>query len=337
MNLAGGLLQSQLEAKLAVKGFANPAIRYDLELDQLDADLYLPKKAATAEKSEAAAEPEQPFDLTFLQKLNLEGGLRIGKLKVANVQSAKLRVDVKAHNGQLNVSPISAELYQGSVSGSIAINAAQKVPGFAIKQSLEGIDIGPLLKDAVNLDMLEGKGDVDLNITTQGNTVSALKKGLNGAAAINLADGAVKGVNIARKLREFGKGGADTETANKNEKTDFSEMKATFRVKNGVAHNEDLSLKSPLLRLSGKGDIDIGNDSINYLAKATLAGTLEGQGGKDVVGGITVPVRLLGPYSDLKYKFEFGSLISDSARQKVESKKEELKSKLQDQLKGFLK
>jgi AsmA protein len=114
-------------------------------------------------------------------------------------------------------------------------------------------------------------------------------------------------------------------------------MKATFKVKNGVAHNEDLSLKSPLLRLSGKGDIDIGNDSINYLAKATLAGTLEGQGGKDVVGGITVPVRLSGPYTDLKYKFEFGSLISEGAKQKVESKKEELKSKLQDQLKGFLK
>lgn len=337
LNLAGGLLQSQIKAKLALNNFSNPVIRYDLDIDQLDADLYLPKKTAAAAKAETAPAPEQPFDLSALQKLNLEGGLRIGKLKVANIQSSQLRVDIKAHNGQVIVSPVSANLYQGSVSGSIAINAAQKIPGFAVKQSLDSIDIGPLLKDAVNLDMLEGRGDVDLNITTQGNTVSGLKKALNGAVGINLADGAVKGINIARKLREFGKGGSDTETANKSEKTDFSEMKATFKIKNGVAHNEDLSLKSPLLRLSGKGDIDIGNDSINYLAKATLAGTLEGQGGKDVVGGVTVPVRLSGPYTDLKYKFEFGSMVSDAAKQKLESKKEELKSKLQDQLKGFLK
>jgi AsmA protein len=339
VNLAGALLQSQIKAKLALNGFANPAIRYDLDLDQLDADLYLPKKTAAAPaKAEAPAAAEQPFDLSGLQKLNVEGSLRIGKLKVMNVQSSQLRVDVKAHNGQINVSPLSANLYQGSVSGSIALNAAAKMPGFALKQELSGIEIGPLLKDALNLDMLEGKGNVNLNLATQGNTVSALKKGLNGAAALNLADGAVKGINIAKKLREFGgRGGDQTESANKGEKTDFSEMKASFKIKNGVAHNEDLSLKSPLIRVSGKGDIDIGNDSIDYLTKATLAGTLEGQGGREEVGGLTVPVRLSGPYTDLKYKIEFGSLISEGAKQKIESKKEELKSKVQEQLQDRLK
>jgi len=39
------------------------------------------------------------------------------------------------------------------------------------------------------------------------------------------------------------------------------------------------------------GDIDIGQSSMNYLARATLARTLEGQGGRDNVAGITVPVR----------------------------------------------
>ncbi|HEY6093919.1 MAG TPA: AsmA family protein [Gallionellaceae bacterium] len=337
LELAGGLLQSQIKAKLAVNNFTNPAIRYDLDIDQLDADLYLPKKQAAEAKARATAAPEQPFDLSGLQKLNVEGSVRVGKLKVMNVQSSQLRVDVKAHNGLVNVSPIAAKLYQGSVDGSITLNAAQKVPSVAIRQSLDGVVIGPLLKDAVNLDMLDGKGDVNLNITTQGNTVSALKKALNGSAGVSLADGAVKGINIAKKLREFGgRGGDQTESANKAEKTDFSEMKASFKIKNGVAHNEDLSLKSPLLRVSGKGDVDIGNDRIDYLTKATLAGTLEGQGGRDVVGGLTVPVRLSGPYTDLKYKFEFGSLISDTAKQKVESKKEELKEKLQDRFKGLL-
>jgi len=125
-----------------------------------------------------------------------------------------------------------------------------------------------------------------------------------------------------------------TQTASQDEKTDFSEMKASFKLNNGVAHNEDLSLKSPLLRLSGNGDIDIGNDSINYLAKATLAGTLQGQGGKDSVGGITIPVRLSGPFSNLKYTLDFGAMLSDTVKQKVQT---EIKTKLQDQLKGGLK
>ncbi|CAG0940379.1 hypothetical protein GALLN_00926 [Gallionellaceae bacterium] len=342
-NLAGGLLQSQVKARVAVNGFTNPAIRFDVDVDQFDADLYMPKKAAATTSKRDTAAAEQPLDLSALKKLNLEGSLRIGALKVANVKSSKVRLDVKAHNGQVNVSPLSANLYQGSMNGSVAVNAAQATPSFAINQNLSGVNIAPLMKDAADFDTLEGKGNVALNLTTQGGTVSALKKGLNGSMGLNLADGAIKGINIAKKLRDaqamFGKGGASAQTqaANKDEKTDFSELKASFKVSNGVAHNDDLSLKSPLLRLSGAGDINIGNDSINYLAKATLAKTLEGQGGKEEVGGITVPVKVHGPFAELKYTLDFESMVSEAAKQKVEAKKEEIKTKLQDQLKGGLK
>jgi len=74
---------------------------------------------------------------------------------------------------------------------------------------------------------------------------------------------------------------------------------------------------------------------MNYTAKATLAKTLEGQGGKDTVGGITVPVHVSGPFADLKYNLDFGAMVGEAAKQKVEAKKEEVKTKLQDKLKGL--
>lgn len=344
-NLAGGLLQSQVKAKVGVNNFSNPAIRFDVDVDQLDADLYLPKKpqggaAAKSDSKADSAAGEQPFDLSALKKLNLEGSLRLGALKVANVKSSQLRLDVKAHNGTLNISPLSANLYQGSMSGSVTVNAVSAKPVFAINEKLSGINIAPLLADAANFDMLEGKGNVMLDLSAQGNTVSALKKALNGSLALSLADGAVKGINVAKKLRDAGNilgKKSETQAATKDEKTDFSEMKASFNVSNGVAHNDDLSLKSPLLRLSGNGDINIGNDSINYLAKATLATTLQGQGGKDNVGGITVPVRLSGPFTDLKYTLDFGAMVGGAAKQKIEAKKEEVKTQMKDKLKEGLK
>jgi len=340
-NLAGGLLQSQVRAKLGVNGFDNPAIHFDMDMDQFDADLYLPKNAAPVATA-PSNQPEQPIDLSALRKLNLDGSLRVGVLKVANVKSSKVRLDVKAHNGIVNLNPLSANLYHGNTSGSLSINA-QAIPSIAINQNLQGINVAELTKDAANFDMLEGKGNVAVNLTTQGNTVSAFKKALNGNLSLNLANGAVKGINIAKKLRDaravLGKGNAESQTqaADKNEKTDFSELKATFKVNNGVAHNDDLSLKSPLLRLSGAGDINIGTSNVNYVAKATLAATLEGQGGKDSVAGITVPVRISGPFTDLKYNLDFGALVSSAAKQKIDVKKEEIKAKIQDQLKDKLK
>jgi AsmA protein len=349
-SLAGGLLQSQVKARVAVNNFTNPAIRFDVEVDQLDSDMYLPKKTQTVASSKAESKPdvgvegkagsvtgEQPLDLAALKKLNLEGSLRIGTLKVANIKSSQVRLDVKAHNGALNLNPLSANLYQGSLSGSITVNAAQAVPVFVVSEKLSGINIGPLLKDAANFDMLDGKGNVSIDLHTQGNLVGNLKKALNGNVSLSLADGAIKGINIAKKLRDAGNlfnKQPQTQSVNNDEKTDFSEMKASFKVTDGVAHNDDLSLKSPLLRLSGNGDINLGSDSINYLAKATLATTLQGQGGKDNVGGITVPVRLSGPFTDLKYTLDFGSMVSDAVKQKV---KTEVKTKVQDKLKEGLK
>jgi AsmA protein len=357
-NFAGGLLQSKVKAKVGVSNFSQPAIKFDVELDQLDADLYLPKTTAEPTK---VAEPESPLDLSGLRKLNIDGSLRIGALKVMNVKSSELRVGVQAKNGMVNVNPLSANLYQGHANGSLSINA-QAVPIITINQNLSGIDIASLGKDAANFDTLEGKGNVGINLALQGNTVSEMKKSANGNLSLNLADGAIKGINIAKKIRDAKSvlgAKSQSQAVDKSEKTDFSELKASFKVTNGIAHNDDLSMKSPLLRLSGNGDINIGNDSVNYLAKATLAKTLEGQGGQDSVRGVTVPVRVSGPFVDLKYSLDFAAMVGDDARQKVEAakvaaqqkvdvakeavkqkveeKKEEVKTQIQDQLKNSLK
>ena len=332
-NLAGGLLQSQVVAKLGVNDFANPYIQFNVSVDQFDADLYLPKKTGTK-----ANQPEQPIDLSALRALNLDGSLRIGKLKVANIKSSEVRLDVKAHKGQVNVSPLSANLYNGSMDGSLSVNAAA-TPVIVVNQKLAGIDVAALTKDTANFDTLEGSGNVAMNLSMQGNTVSRMKKALSGNLSLNLVDGAIKGINVAKALRNA-QGvltGVQTQADNRNEKTDFSELKATFKVNNGVAHNDDLTLKSPLLRVTGAGDIDIGLNSMNYVAKATMAKTLQGQGGRDTVGGITVPVRIAGPFDNLKYTLDFNAMVNEAAKQKVEAAKQELKTKAQDQFKNSLK
>ena len=335
-NFAGGLLQSQIKAKVGVIGFADPAINFDLDVDQFDADLYMPKKSAQAAKPQSK-ESEQPLDLSALRTLNLDGNLRIGSLKVANIKSSQVRLGVKAHNGLVDLSPLSANLYQGNMNGSLSINA-QSTPRFTINQKLNGVAIAPLLKDAANLELAEGRGNIVLDLTTQGNTVSALKKALNGNVSVNLANGAIKGINLTKLVQGMQNLGKDTRAqtlgVDKSEKTEFSEFKANFKVRNGVAHNDDLAVKSTVLRLSGNGDIDIGQDSLNYNAKATLAKTEQGRTG-------TLPVNVSGSFDALKFKIDYGALLVDVAKQKIDQKKEQVtedaKAKLQEELKKGLK
>ena len=106
-------------------------------------------------------------------------------------------------------------------------------------------------------------------------------------------------------------------------------MTASFRIAGGVAHNDDLAMKSPFLRLGGAGDIDIGNGRIDYLARVSVVETSKGQAGKerDELRGITVPVRLRGPFDDLSYTLEVDELLKDAAKAKLDEKKAELKEK----------
>ncbi len=347
VNVAGGLLQSQIKADVAVNSFDHPAIRFSIDVDQFDADLYLPKKTGNAAASAPAGkssepsqsvESEQPFDLSALRQLSLDGSLRMGALKAGNINTTELRADVKARNGEVDINPLSVDLYHGSAKLSASVNAVPATPTFAVKGNLVGIKIASLTKDAADLDIIEGTGTITLNLTTQGNRVSALKKALTGSMAVDLSDGAIKGINLPKLVKGVQSlsmnTGMQTIGLNKEEKTPFSECKASFRVVNGVAHNDDLAVKSPMLRIAGNGDIDIGNDSLDYTTKVTLSKT---EGG----GAATLPVHLSGPFADLKYKVDFGSLIADVAKQKLEAKKgemkEEAKTKLQEELKKGLK
>ena len=74
----------------------------------------------------------------------------------------------------MDVSPIAANLYQGTLAGGLSVQAAA-TPVVAVKQNLSGISMGPLLKDAANFDSLEGKGNLSVDVSGQGNTVTAIK------------------------------------------------------------------------------------------------------------------------------------------------------------------
>jgi AsmA protein len=339
-------LQSQVKIQAAANNFSQPAIKFDMEADHFDVDAYLSKAMlATPTPTREAASLDEQLDLSALKNLNLDGRLRVGTLKVVNLKVAQMDIGIKAKQGIVDVSPLSANLYQGIVNGSLRINA-QAMPEVMFKQKLSNINIAPLLKDMADFDTLMGRGEITLDLKTQGHTLHALKQSLNGNMALLLKDGAIKGINLAKKIRDvqgkFSKSAAaQIESANKEEQTDFSEIKASFKVTQSVAHNDDLSMKAPLLRVSGVGDIDIGNDSINYLARATLVKTLAGQGGVDQAGGLTVPVRLSGPFTNLRYKLELGSMVSEVAKQKIAAKNEEIKAEIrmevQDKIKSKLK
>lgn len=329
-----------IKATLGMTDFSAPRYRVQADVDHIDLDRYLvaQKDAKPAPSAGPKVAVDVPVDLSALEGLRADGTLAVGWLQLMGMKVSDLKAELRVANGRAELAPHSAKLYEGTLQGALTL--AAKGNRVEVKEALSGVAIGPLVKDLMARDAVEGRGDVNLDIAAAGPTVNAMKKSLDGTARVEMKDGALKGINLTEVLRKtraaFGSKSAQQQPADQGQRTDFSAMSASFVIKDGVARNDDLDVRAPLVRVGGAGDIDIGNSQLNYLAKATVVATSKGQGGADLehLSGITVPVKLTGPFDAPKYEIDYRSIAGEAAKAKV---KEEVKEKVGKKLRDLLK
>ncbi len=355
-NLQADFDETRLAVRLDVPSFAPLRVAFSAQADRVDVDRYLPPAAAPrspdAGGKGAGSTAPAVVDLGFLRGLNVNGDARIGEFKAFGIRASSVRFAAKAAQGRLEVAPLSAQLYGGNVTAKATAQADGNRIG--LDAQLSGVSIRPLLNDAAGIDLLEGRTDVRLALTTAGGSAEAMRRALSGTASLRLVDGALRGIDLAGRLREaralLRAGRSESQPSQAAQKSDFTEIGASFVIRDGVARNDDLVGQSPLLRLGGAGTADIGAGRIDYTLRVTAVATSAGQGGRglDDLRGVTVPVRLTGPFDAPAWSIDWG----EAARQALTSAPGqkllqqiapdapatvEQRDKLRDQLKDVLK
>jgi AsmA protein len=331
---------SSLEGHLHLLDPHGPVVRTRLALDRIDLDRYMPPPAG--EPASDAAKPGQPQPaaadpFAALRTLDFVGDFSVGELKVSNVRMSQVQAKVVSNKGVLRIEPARAQLYEGQYDGAVTFDVSGKQPRLATRQALTGIQVGGLLQDLAGEGRLVGKGEVHADVRMTGLSEAEIRRSLNGTARFAFNDGAFKGVNIAQIVREassrlgLGSGSLDSGTPGQ---TDFTELSGSFDIRDGVISNRDLSAKSPLLRIEGKGEVDLPQDRIDYLVTTNLVGTLEGQGGRtrDELAGVPIPIRVTGPLTSPSYRPDLEAALSAKAKAQIEEKKQELQQKAQDKI-----
>ena len=338
---------STVKGKVKVANFAKPAIRFGLHLDQIDVDRYLPPQSdqPPVPPTTAAAAGAQMIPVETLRALDVEGALTIDQLKASQLRSTDISMKLVAKGGVVRVHPASANMYQGQYQGDIKMDVRGKQPKISMNETLAGVQVGPLLKDLTGKDSLTGKTEANANLVTSGQTPDDFKKTLNGKISFAFTDGAVKGFNLAAMIRKAQAqiSGQPLPAETGPNQTDFSAITGTASVTNGIVRNRDLMAKSPLLRVEGTGDIDLPQESLDYLVTAKVVGSLEGQSGKGLADlkGVPIPVQISGTFTEPKYKIRLDKSLKASAEKKVEKKlgkeleKRGLGGDQIDQLKGL--
>jgi AsmA protein len=320
---------SRLAFNLKASEFSRPKVAFDLNLDRIDLDRYLPppaEKPAAADKEGGTSQPAAKPDFTPLRKLIMDGTVNIGNLTVKKAKLSSIMLKINARNGVIQLDPIKMALYDGSFSGKTTVNVKTDTPATHLSADLQGVQVNPLMQDVMSKDILEGSTKAQVTISMAGADAAAIKRTLNGEGQLTFNDGAIKGFDLAAMARNTKAAFGLEKKADQRPKTDFAELSIPFTIKNGLFNTPLAALKSPLLRLEAKGDAHLAEETLDFRVDPKVVATLKGQGDEQERTGLLVPVIVSGTFSAPRFKPDMEAL----AKQTLDVDKEELEAKARE-------
>jgi len=249
----------------------------------------------------ASAGTVQEPDLRFMKSWRVTTGLQVEHLFLHGLDLTHLHATVAGRHGVFNLDPFRFELAGGQVSEKASLNVARYPARWIESVKIRGVQVKPVLKALADTDMLSGIMQMDTKLKGSGLLPETAMRRLNGTGNVLLRDGMIKGFDIAGTLRNVTTFGQRRGP----EKTDFSQLSGSFKVKNGVASNDDLFMASPLFRLTGYGQVNLVARNMDYHVKPRLVGSLAGQGDTAAARkGLVIPLRITGPLDAPRVKVE---------------------------------
>jgi AsmA protein len=297
-----------------------PKVAFDFQLPLLDLNWFIGAKSprqSTATQSTVTSSTEP--DLRGLKSLNLEGKLAIGRLKGPKLDARDLRVATRVENGIVDLTDFSMGIYQGIITATGQLDGRTLPAKLQLSPHIKGLQIQPLLKEWTGKEPLSGAATIDGTLRWVGLLAANVRKSLSGQLKLALYDGAVNGYNLAAKLRNAKAMLKGSASSNEVKRTDFSALTADVALQSGMASSNNISMLSPLLRVKGQGSTHLVRENLDFHLDVSVVGSSKGQGGKelDSLRHITIPLKIVGTWSDPDYQLNMDSLLKSEVQQQI--------------------
>ena len=347
------------QATLANLAAPVPPVVFQLNVDAIDIDRYLPAATdapdAVTETQDTGVESantgnanagDTPIALPIelMRQLNVDGMIRVGRLKFSNMNSEQIEVPVKAQQGVVSLDGFSASMYEGAIQTTASVDVNGSAPVYQVKSGIKNVQAGLMLEDMLqDTAPISGEAVITSNLSTSGDTLNQLISNLNGRYTSDFTDGALHGINIGYQLRR-----ARSLFSNANDidqepvsKTDFSALHVSADINNGVIRSDDLDIRAPALRVAGNGVVDLPQEQIDYTVTTKVVGSVEGQGGQDLddLKGVSASIPIRGTFEQLSTDFagtifaamkqDFANSAKDAAKARAREERDRLKAEAQ--------
>lgn len=329
--------ETQLRGEVTLNDFAKPAIRFDLSGTQMDLDRYLPpaEAGATEDAGDKVADSALPVDL--IKGLDARGQFKMDRVTLGELPFENLSLGLNIGGDKAHLNPISATVLNGKYQGDVRIDASGRTPTLSLNETVSALDMGVLAKLLWERDNIEGTFAGSFKLAGRGTMLSEIRRSLNGNVSFSLTDGALAGTDLWYQIRRA-RAAFKQETAPAEPspaRTEFTEIKGTAVVKDGVATNNDFLAEIPFLRLTGAGKVDLGDSTVDYGLKARVLERPEFLSGAtdaeiNEYTEAVIPLKITGPLASPSIKPDIAGLAKAAAQKKIDAEEDRLRDRLKD-------
>jgi AsmA protein len=309
--------------QLTVPKSADGTFTLDLAGDRIDIARYMAPASEEAAAADAAAETvEIPVEL--IRAFNARGNLSIASASLGKILFEKVTLGVNSANGKLRIHPIAADFFDGGYRGDVNIDASGNVPSIAVDEKIASVSLRPMMKAMYDVDNVTGTVNGTFRLGGKGADMDAIRRDLDGTLSIELLDGAWEGTDVwyeLRRARALIKG-KPAPKAPATPRTQFSSMKASGKVTNGVMQNDDFFAQLPFMQVTGKGSVNFVEATVDYTATGRFLEKPEfvtevSQEELDDFTKAVVPFRITGSLADPDIEPDLEKMLKDRAEKEA--------------------
>ena len=250
--------ETTFTGELSIPQGDNDIYRLELTADSIDLDKYM-APAVEVESTAAADEPPIEIPSELIRLINARGSLKVGDANLGGMRFENVELGLNTNNGNLRLHPISATLFEGTYNGDVRIDASGDTPVMSVNERIEGVQLGALAQAMFEQDNISGTVNGSFKLSGRGSDLAAIQRDLDGDISFELVDGAWEGTDIWYELRRA-RAAIKQEPAPEPQlpaRTQFSQVRASGPVRNGVFSNNDLLAELPFMQLTGKGSVNL--------------------------------------------------------------------------------
>lgn len=281
---------------------AKPRAGGILSTELLDLRPYMPPPSESAQGFPEWSEAK--MDFTGLRNIDAAFDISADAILLNDLQIGESRLKLNVENGRMTADIPELAMYGGQGSGRIVVNARSATPSFAGNFDMAAVNAQPLSLDLLKHDNLLGLGSFKLDFTATGASQAAIMSSIDGAGGFDLADGALKGVNLNKLAQAAGslrQGGinpgalasAVSTARGPREETDFSSFLSNFTITDGLVTAPTITMTGPYLAMNGNGKINLAAQTIDLRLAPRAMTTVDGAEGR----AIAIPVRVGGTFA----------------------------------------